>query len=965
MRGVFPGTGGPSAARGLRRDFLCAGLALSGIALAGILAGSGYALGDDDSTPVPQPAMSNRDFLQNGQQSTPKAKKSNPDSNSEKAEEARISDLIAKRQQEREGEKIVSIVVIGNVTIPTAAILQKLKTQPGRKVTPSQIQEDLRTLIRTRWFITVEPKYRRTDKGTVLVLSVIERPIVRSIEYQGSKEIKVKKLALETGLKVGSPYDMNANKEAAKRLESYYREKGYTEATVDLIKGNKPEERDVVFRIHEGVAQKVVWRYFKGNASISSERLAMELKSTPAYVWIGGKFDPVNLTEDVAAVRTYYANLGFFDAKVEPVVEYSKDRKWIYLKYIVHEGLHYKIRNFTMMGNVRFKSSELLETIKTHEGQFYNAFQIRKDLAKIKKKYDALGYTYMNVEMVPRYLEQPGHIDLLLRVDEDKPYYIRRITVHIDGDHPRTKRGLAYNYIKIAPGELADPSKIEKSKKQLSGAQVFKFDQTGATGPGGPVKIKMSRVTDDKDAADVSYRGQSGDDQPSLLGGPLSPRVPFPDMHVVRKTVPSSEAAASAPGGSEESDPSESFNPYLHGQPADRWTDEVIIRGQNPEDPFLPGNPLFDPTPQGDPFTQVHRSPTGEIDLDYYLSEDRTGKLMFGVGVNSSSGLVGSIVLQEQNFDIMRPPTSWDDIVNGTAWRGAGQRFRIEAVPGTQVSRYTISWSDPYFLNTNNNVGVSAFYFQRYYLDWDEDRVGGRISVGRQLTQTLSVNGALRLEGVRVSDVHVPTPEILQEATGDSFLSTVRGSIIHDTRDMPFLPGEGHRVEVGYEQAFGQFLYPRVDADARQYFTVYQRPDGGGRQILTVGGQMGWTGDNTPIFERFFAGGFQSFRGFAFRGVSPTQEGVYIGGQFMAVGTVEYSVPLLANDMIRLVTFSDFGTVDDGVSFGAFRASVGAGFRISLPMMGPVPLAFDFGIPVVRQQTDITQVFSFYVGLTR
>jgi outer membrane protein insertion porin family len=909
--------------------------------------------------------MSNRDFLQNGQTNTPKAKKSNADSSAPRSEEARISDLIAKRQQEREGETIVAIVVEGNVTIPTAAILQKLKVQPGRKATPSQIQDDLRTLIRTRWFFNIEPKYRRTDKGLVLVLAVLERPIVRKVEYIGCKEIKAKKLAQETGLKVGSPYDMEANKQAAKRLETYYREQGYTEATVDLIQGSKPEERDVVFRIHEGVKQKVVWRYFEGNTSISSERLAMELKSSPAYVGFGGKFDPANLPEDVAGIRKYYQDLGFFDAKVEPVVEYSKDRKWIYLKYIIHEGLHYKIRNFTMMGNVRFKSDELLATIKTHEGQYYNAFQIKKDLTKIKKKYDTLGYTYMNVEMVPRYLEAPGHIDLLLRVDEDKPYYIRRITIHIEGDHPRTKRALAYNYIKVTPGELADPAKIEKSKKQLSGAQVFKFDQTGATGAGGPVKIKITRVTDDKDAADPSVRGQNGDEQPSLLGGPLSPPVPLPDMYVTRKNVPSSEAPGRETSGGQESDPSESFNPYLNGQPVDRWTDQVIIRGQNPEDPFLPGNPLFDPSPQGDPFTQVHRTPTGEIDLDYYLSEDRTGRLMFGVGVNSSSGLVGSVVLQEQNFDIMRPPTSWDDIMNGTAWRGAGQRFRIELVPGTEVSRYTVSWSDPYFLNTNNNVGVSAFYFQRYYLDWDEDRVGGRISVGRQLSQTLSVTGALRLEGVRVSDVYVPTPEILKEAEGDNFLSTVRGAIIHDTRDMPFLPGEGHRIEVGYEQAFGEYVYPRVDVDARQYYTVYQRPDGGGRQILTVGGQAGWTGNDTPIFERYFAGGFQSFRGFAFRGVSPEELGVYIGGQFMAVGTVEYSVPLLANDMIRLVTFSDFGTVDNSINFGAFRASVGAGFRVALPMMGPVPLAFDFAVPVVRQQTDITQVFSFYVGLTR
>ncbi len=962
MRGVSSGTGGLGAARGFCRALLCAGIALGGSLAAPQLAPAQLSVplpGQSDDTSVPQPPMSNRDFLQNGQQNTPKKKTAADDS--AKSQDARIADLIAKRQQEQEGEKIDEIFVDGNVTIPTAAILQKMKTQAGHKATPALVQEDIRTLIKTRWFFSVVPKYRRTDKKLILVLNVIERPIVHNVVYLGATQIKIKKLAAETGLKVGSPYDMGANKEAARHLENFYHEQGYTEATVDLIQGDKPEQRDVVFRIHEGVAQKVVWRYFVGNVSVSGERLAMELKSSPAYVFIGGKFDPVNLTEDIAAVRKYYADLGFFDATVKPAVEYSKDRKWIYLKYTIHEGLHYKIRNFSMMGNVRFKSAELLKTIKTHEGQYYNAFQIRKDLTAIKKKYDALGYTYMNVEMVPRYLEQPGVIDLLLRVDEDKPYYIRRITIHIEGDHPRTKRSLAYNYVGIAPGDLADPSMIEKSKKKLSGAQVFKADETTHT----PVKIRMSRVTDDKDAADASVRGQNGDDPvPSLLGGPGSPKVPMPDMHVVQKAVAPDVVPAPVPAQTPP-DVDDSFNPFLKTEPIDQWTEDIVIRGQNSQDPFLPGNPLFDPTPQGDPFSQVHRTPTGEIDLDYYLTEDRTGRLMFGVGVNSSSGLVGSVVLQEQNFDILRPPTSWDDIMNGTAWRGAGQRFRIELVPGTEVSRYTVSWQDPYFMNTNNSLGVSAFYFQRYYLDWDEDRVGGRLNVGRQLNQQWSVTSALRLEGVRIADVYTPTPQILREAEGDNLLSTVRFAVINDTRDMPFNPGEGHRLEFGYEQAFGEYVYPRFDVDARQYFTLVQRPDGGGRQILTVGGQAGWTGNDTPIFERYFAGGFQSFRGFAFRGVSPEVLGCYVGGQFMAVGTVEYSIPLLANDVIRLVTFSDFGTVDDGITFGAFRASVGAGFRIALPMMGPVPLAFDFAVPVVKQQTDITQVFSFYVGLTR
>jgi outer membrane protein insertion porin family len=64
------------------------------------------------------------------------------------------------------------------------------------------------------------------------------------------------------------------------------------------------------------------------------------------------------------------------------------------------------------------------------------------------------------------------------------------------------------------------------------------------------------------------------------------------------------------------------------------------------------------------------------------VQEQRTGSLMFGIGVNSNAGLTGSIVLNERNFDILRPPTSSDDLFGGSAFRGAGQEFRIESVPG-------------------------------------------------------------------------------------------------------------------------------------------------------------------------------------------------------------------------------------------------------------------------------------------
>src|SRR5690606_1544495 len=133
-----------------------------------------------------------------------------------------------------------------------SAIVQQVRTRPDRPASEPQVREDVRALYGTRWFYSVEPKFVRGDKGLELVFVVLERPIVRKVEFQGRKKIKEKYLTAETGLRVGSPFDVSANREAARRLENYYHEKGYAFATVELAKGDQPDDREVVFRIYEG-----------------------------------------------------------------------------------------------------------------------------------------------------------------------------------------------------------------------------------------------------------------------------------------------------------------------------------------------------------------------------------------------------------------------------------------------------------------------------------------------------------------------------------------------------------------------------------------------------------------------------------------------------------------------------------------------------------------------------------------
>jgi len=78
-----------------------------------------------------------------------------------------------------------------------------------------------------------------------------------------------------------------------------------------------------------------------------------------------------------------------------------------------------------------------------------------------------------------------------------------------------------------------------------------------------------------------------------------------------------------------------------------------------------------------------------------HVKETHTGSFQIGAGYNTANGLVGTIVLQERNFDITRFPTSLERFLEGKAFRGANQDFRIEAVPGTTLQRYSVQWRDP------------------------------------------------------------------------------------------------------------------------------------------------------------------------------------------------------------------------------------------------------------------------------
>ncbi len=396
--------------------------------------------------------------------------------------------------------------------------------------------------------------------------------------------------------------------------------------------------------------------------------------------------------------------------------------------------------------------------------------------------------------------------------------------------------------------------------------------------------------------------------------------------------------------------------------------------------PETGGKPTISAVPTDDPNVQ---------DILVVVKETHTGSFQIGAGYNTDNGLVGTITLNERNFDIARWPTSWSDFLEGKAFRGANQDLRIEAVPGIYLQRYSVTWRDPMIFNLPYALIVSGYYRQQQFNEDFETRLGARFTVAKQLTQSLSFNVGLRVEDVNIGNVPYGTdaygnpitydafgnpvtasggafgfgaPVDYTSVQGHNFLVAPRIGGTWDTRDSFLRPTEGSIVDVSYEEVYSHHWFPIFNATAASYFTVWQRKDGSGKQVLALRSQIGLEGENTPVYERFFAGGIRSLRGFEFRGVGPNVNGYMVGGSFLFLNSIQYEVPVLASDALSFVTFIDSGTVERKIGITDYRISAGVGIRISIPQLGPVPIGVDLGFPITRSGTDRTQIFNIAIG---
>ncbi len=316
-------------------------------------------------------------------------------------------------------QPLVDVVIEGNSTILKSEISKQIKTRPGLHVTQQQIKDDVDALVRTRWFVSVEPAVRRGDDGVVLVFRVLERSLVRRVEYRGLKKMKQKTFDALTQLKPGSPFDIGSNRECARRIEEYYHEKGFAFATVELEKGNDRDDREVVFLINEGPKVHVTSVKFEGNEERTEEILKTKTRDETRTLWLfGGKYDPSSIKDDVEGLKRYYHGLGYLDVEIKDHLKFSDDKADVEFHYEVCEGVRYRIGNIEIVGNSVLTDEDLRSLMKVQADTFYSAREIGKDIEAIKTKYREQGRPFCQITAELVWQREQKTVDVRLNIAE-------------------------------------------------------------------------------------------------------------------------------------------------------------------------------------------------------------------------------------------------------------------------------------------------------------------------------------------------------------------------------------------------------------------------------------------------------------------------------------------------------------------------------------------------------------------
>ncbi|TKC82698.1 outer membrane protein assembly factor BamA, partial [Trinickia terrae] len=308
---------------------------------------------------------------------------------------------------------VQDIRIEGLQRIEPGSVFAYLPIKKGDTFSDDKASDAIRALYATGFFSDV----RIATEGNVVIVDVIERPAIATIDFAGLHEFdkdNLTKALNSVGLSPGRYYDKALVDRAEQELKRQYLTRGFYAAEVTTT--ITPVDRNrvsILFSVAEGPSAKIRQVNFVGNKVFSTSTLRDEMQlSTPNWFsWYtkNDLYSKEKLTGDLENVRSYYLNRGYLEFNIESTqVSISPDKKDMYLTLTLHEGEPYTISSIQLAGNLLDRKAELQKLIKIKPGERFSAEKLKSTTKAIVDKLGEYGYAFATVNAVPQ-IDQEHH----------------------------------------------------------------------------------------------------------------------------------------------------------------------------------------------------------------------------------------------------------------------------------------------------------------------------------------------------------------------------------------------------------------------------------------------------------------------------------------------------------------------------------------------------------------------------
>jgi outer membrane protein insertion porin family len=713
----------------------------------------------------------------------------------------------------------------------------------------------------------------------------------------------------------------------------------------------------------------------KGNQKVETSTIQFYIRNR-----VGDEFSVARIREDI--LRIY--RLGFFKDVQVDVEEFEGGLRVTFI--VVEEPF---VRDITIVGAQVIKREEIEGKLALKANSVLNRNQVRDSLDKIKQLYQEKGYYFAEAEAV--YTDVgPEEIDLTIRLTEGEKILIKRITfVGNRAIEPwelqnvmETKKSNLLSFITgtgvyqretlrndlrrleafyqtrgflrveiSEPDVRVDPQAKgifititvkEQDQYRVGRLQVEGDDLFSAAELKSLMRLQEGEIFDRSQLANDVLRLS---DRYTERGYAFADVVPLTDIDQEKRLV--------------------NINVQIDRGPQVRVGRILIVGNEITRDKVirreirLNEGELFDSSKLRRSrqrlgnlgfFEEVkldtRRRPEEDlVDLEVRVKEQPTGAFTAGAGYSSTQSVIGTASIRQNNLF------------------GRGQRLALSAALSRISADFTLSFTEPYFLDSQYSLGLEAFNRNFDYDSFDSRETGAGLRFSRPIGEYLRIGLGYRYEDIDISDISEDASQRIKDLAGRSTSSVLTPSVAWDSRDNALNPSRGfyHFLSVDFAGgplgAENQFY--KAIGEANWYHPVV------GDLVFSARGRIGygdgWGDKDLPLLERFFVGTQAvTIRGYRLEDVGPKDiNGDAIGGNSLILLSSQLRFPVTQG--LSLVGFIDAGNLYDKNEFDptTLRVGVGAGIRFVTPLG---PLALDWGFKLDRKAGEKPSEIHFNIG---